>query len=230
VDEQLRAQFLKEALFVAKLTHPYIVPIHDAVDEGGDLYLVFEFVEGETLARRLTREARLPLKEARRVMSFVAKAVDYAHGRHVLHRDIKPGNIMLGADGIARVMDFGIALESTRTATAASAATGGFLDASGTLRYMPPEQHYGKSVRQSDVYAMGVCLYETVTGHPPFAAATVDELLALKRAAKYPPPSSVIPGLPTDLDLLVASALAPDAARRVSSAAEFLDLLEGLPA
>ncbi|MBI3565141.1 MAG: serine/threonine protein kinase, partial [Elusimicrobia bacterium] len=223
---QLRAQFLKEARFVGKLTHPYIVPIHDCVDDAGELYLVFEFVEGETLARRLTRDARLPLKEAKRVLGYVAQAVEYAHGQHVLHRDIKPGNIMLGADGIARVMDFGIALESTRTATS---ATGGFLDASGTLRYMPPEQHFGKSVRQSDVYAMGVCLYETATGHPPFAASDAEELLALKRAARFPPPSAVIPGLPTELDLLVAAALAPDAAKRVSSAAEFRDLLEGLP-
>jgi serine/threonine-protein kinase len=123
-------------------------------------------------------------------------------------------------------MDFGIALESTRTA---SHAGPGVLDASGTLRYMPPEQHYGKSVRASDIYAMGVCLYEMATGHPPFAAASVDDLIAAKRSRRYPAPSALRPELPKEFDLFIAAVLEPDASHRVSSAPEFLELLNALP-
>jgi|GEM_PF-3570272 len=227
LDPGLRAQFVKEARTVAKLSHPYIVPIHECLESEGDLYLVFEFVEGETLDRLLARQARLPLKECRRILRYVCAAVDHAHKNHVLHRDLKPGNIMLDSGGIARVMDFGIALESTRTMTNSSPA---FLDVSGTLRYMPPEQHYGKSVRASDVYALGVCVYEMATGHPPFAADSVDELIAAKRSRRYPQPSSLYAELPKEFDLFIAAVLAPDPQKRISSAPEFLELLEDIPA
>jgi tRNA A-37 threonylcarbamoyl transferase component Bud32 len=226
LDAALRSQFLNEARTVAKLSHPYIVPIHDCLERGGDLYLVFEFVEGETLAGRLTREARLSLKESRRIMRYVCAAVDHAHKNHVLHRDLKPANIMLDSEGIARVMDFGIALESTRAMTVSTPA---FLDSSGTLRYMPPEQHYGKSVRASDIYAMGVCLYEMTTGHPPFSAGTPEELIEAKRSRRYPAPCSLRSELPKEFDLFIAAALAPDAQNRISSAPEFLELLDAIP-
>ena len=226
-DVELRRLFLREAMTVAKLSHPYIVPIHECVEDNGELYLVFEYVDGEPLSRRLSREARLPLKECRRVLTYVCQAIDHAHKQHVLHRDLKPANIMLDASGIARVMDFGIALESTRTLTSRGAAP---LDVSGTLRYMPPEQHFGRSVRASDIYALGVCLYEMATGHTPFTASTVEELIEQKRARRFPPASTLVPGLGKDFDVLIAAALQPDPGSRVSSAAEFLESLEGLPA
>ncbi|MCX5797084.1 MAG: serine/threonine-protein kinase [Elusimicrobia bacterium] len=226
LDAALRAQFLKEARTVAKLSHPYIIPIHDCLESGGDLYLVFEYVAGETLARVLQREGRLPLKDCRRIFQYVCPAVDHAHQHHILHRDLKPANIMIDANGIARVMDFGIALDSTRTTSSPAPA---LLDASGTLRYMPPEQHYGRSVRASDVYALGVCLYEMAAGHPPFSAGSVDELIAMKQARRFPPPSTLLPELPKELDLFIAAVLEPDPGRRVPSAAEFLELLSGLP-
>jgi tRNA A-37 threonylcarbamoyl transferase component Bud32 len=227
LDASLRKQFLNEAKTVAKLTHPYIVQIHDCMENGEDVYLVFEFVKGRTLAQVLLERPRLPLKECLRIFSHVCPAIDHAHKNHVLHRDLKPANIMIDDNGIARVMDFGIALESTRTMT----STGpGHLDASGTLRYMPPEQHYGKSVRASDVYAMGVCLYEMTTGTLPFAAGSVAELIEQKRARRFPAPSSLVPGLPRELDLFVTSVLAPDPQERMGSAMEFLELLEGVAA
>jgi tRNA A-37 threonylcarbamoyl transferase component Bud32 len=225
LDAELRAQFFKEARTVAKLSHPYIVQIHEALESGDELYLVFEFVDGETVARRLTREARLPLKECRRVFGYVCEAIEYAHKNHVLHRDIKPANIMIDPNGIARVMDFGIALESTRTLAGSSSAV---LDASGTLRYMPPEQHHGRSVRASDVYAMGVCLYEMATGHPPFTAASVEALLEQKRGRRFPAASTLAPGLGKDFDVLMAAALSPDPGSRVSTPLELLELLDGV--
>ncbi|MCM2303537.1 MAG: serine/threonine protein kinase [Elusimicrobia bacterium] len=223
LDASLRKQFLHEAKTVARLTHPYIVQIHDCMENGEDVYIVFEFVKGKTLAQVLTEKPRLSLKECLRIFSHVCPAIDHAHKNHVLHRDLKPANIMIDENGIARVMDFGIALESTRTVT----STGpGHLDASGTLRYMPPEQHYGKSVRASDIYAMGVCLYEMTTGTLPFAGGTVEELVEQKRARRFPAPSALVPGLPRELDLFVNSVLAPDPKERMGSALEFLELLE----
>ncbi|MDD5301986.1 MAG: serine/threonine-protein kinase [Elusimicrobia bacterium] len=227
LDASLRQQFLQEARTVAKLTHPYIVQIHDCMESGEDVYLVFEFVKGKTLAQILTERPRLPLKECLRIFSHVCQAVDHAHKNHILHRDLKPANIMIDENGIARVMDFGIALESTRTMASAGP---GFLDASGTLRYMPPEQHYGKSVRASDVYAMGVCLYEMTTGTLPFAAGSVDELIEQKRGRRFPAPSALVPGLPKEFDLFVTAVLAPDPQDRMGSALEFLELLEGVAA
>lgn len=227
LDASLRKQFLHEAKTVAKLTHPYIVQIHDCMENGEDVYLVFEFVKGRTLAQVLTERPRLPLKECLRIFSHVCPAIEHAHKNHVLHRDLKPANIMIDDNGIARVMDFGIALESTRTVTSVGP---GHLDASGTLRYMPPEQHYGKSVRASDVYAMGVCLYEMTTGTLPFAAGSVEELIEQKRSRRFPAPSSLVPGLPRELDLFVTSVLAPDPQQRMASAMEFLELLEGVAA
>ena len=227
LDASLRKQFLHEAKTVAKLTHPYIVQIHDCMENGEDVYLVFEFVKGRTLAQLLTERPRLPLKECLKIFAHVCPAIEHAHKNHVLHRDLKPANIMIDDNGIARVMDFGIALESTRTVTSVGP---GHLDASGTLRYMPPEQHYGKSVRASDVYAMGVCLYEMTTGTLPFAAGSVEELIEQKRARRFPAPSSLVPGLPRELDLFVTSVLAPDPQERMGSAMEFLELLEGVAA
>lgn len=227
LDASLRKQFLHEAKTVAKLTHPYIVQIHDCMENGEDVYLVFEFVKGRTLAQVLTERPRLPLKECLKIFSHVCPAIEHAHKNHVLHRDLKPANIMIDDNGIARVMDFGIALESTRTVTSVGP---GHLDASGTLRYMPPEQHYGKSVRASDVYAMGICLYEMTTGTLPFAAGGVEELIEQKRARRFPAPSSLVPGLPRELDLFVTSVLAPDPQERMGSAMEFLELLEGVAA
>ncbi len=227
LDAALRQQFLNEARTVAKLTHPYIVQIHDCMESGEDVYLVFEFVKGKTLAQILTEKPRLSLKECLKIFSHVCPAIDHAHKNHILHRDLKPANIMIDDNGISRVMDFGIALESTRTM-----ANGGqdYLDASGTLRYMPPEQHYGKSVRASDVYAMGVCLYEMTTGTLPFAAGSVEELIEQKRNRRFPAPSTLVPALPREFDLFVTSVLAPDPQERMGSALEFLELLEGVAA
>ena len=223
LDADLRRQFLQEARTVAKLTHPYIVQIHDCFEEGEDVYLVFEYVKGRTLAQVLIEKPRLSLKEWAEVFAHVCPAVEHAHKNHILHRDLKPANIMIDDNGIARVMDFGIALESTRTIRSAGP---GFLDASGTLRYMPPEQHHGKSVRASDIYAMGVCLYEMTTGTLPFAADDVEDLIARKRARGFPAPSALVPALPKELDLFVTSVLAPDPKDRMGSALEFLELLE----
>ncbi|MDD5629628.1 MAG: protein kinase [Elusimicrobia bacterium] len=227
VDPLMREQFLREAKTAAHLTHPYIVPIYESLVSGDDLYLVFEFVKGETLHSVLARRSRLSLKECQGLFHYVCHAVDYAHRKHVLHRDLKPANIMLDENGIARVMDFGIAVEATGTVSATFVDKGGV---TGTLRYMPPEQHYGKATRASDVYALGICLYEMATGYLPFNASDVPELVEQKRKGVFPAPSSHVRDLPPAFDALIRQALAPDPAFRMQNALELYEQLSKIPA
>jgi hypothetical protein len=227
VDPLMREQFLREAKTAAHLTHPYIVPIYESLVSGDDLYLVFEFVKGETLHTVLSRRSRLSLKECQGLFHYVCHALDYAHRKHVLHRDLKPANIMLDENGIARVMDFGIAVEATGT------LSGTFVDSrgvSGTLRYMPPEQHYGKATRASDIYALGVCLYEMATGYLPFNAPSVPEMVEQKHKGDFPAPSSHVKELPKEFDALIKQALAPDPKVRMQSAIELYEQLAKIPA
>jgi len=227
VDPLMREQFLREAKTAAHLSHPYIVSIYESLESSGDLFLVFEFVAGETLHRLLSRRARLTVKECQSLFYYVCHAMDYAHRKHVLHRDLKPANIMIDEHGIARIMDFGIALELTGTLSATFVDRQG---ASGTLRYMPPEQHFGKTSRASDIYSLGVCLYEMATGYLPFNAPTVSELIAQKHKGEFAAPRSYVPGLPPEFDALVRRALAPDPQARMQSALEFYELLIKIPA
>ena len=153
--------------------------------------------------------------------------MDYAHRKHVLHRDLKPANIMIDEHGIARVMDFGIALELTGTLSVTFVDQQG---ASGTLRYMSPEQHFGKTSRASDIYSLGVCLYEMATGYLPFNAPTASELIAQKHKGEFLAPRAHVPGLPPELDALVRRALASDPQARMQNALEFYELLIKIPA
>jgi TPR repeat protein len=226
VDPALREKFLMEAKAAAQLNHPYIVPIYEGLVSGDDVYLVFEFVKGETLHGLLTRRSRLALKECQGLFNYVCQALDYAHGNQVLHRDLKPANIMLDGNGIARVMDFGIAVEAT------GSLAGNFVDqrsVSGTLRYMSPEQHYGKTTRASDVYSLGVCLYEMTTGCLPFNAPSVPEVVKQKSKGEFPAPSAHVPELPQEFDALISMALAPEPQARMQGALELYEALAKIP-
>jgi TPR repeat protein len=227
VDPMMREQFLREAKTAAHLTHPYIVPIYESLVSGDDLYLVFEFVKGETLHSVLARRSRLALKECQGLFHYVCHALDYAHRKHVLHRDLKPANIMLDENGIARVMDFGIAVEATGTLSATFVDQRGV---TGTLRYMPPEQHYGKATRASDIYALGVCLYEMSTGYLPFNAPSVPEMVEQKHKGQFPMPSSHVHELPQEFDAFIRQVLAPDPKTRMQTALEFYESLTKIPA
>jgi hypothetical protein len=227
VDPMMREQFLREAKTAAHLTHPYIVPIYESLVSGDDLYLVFEFVKGETLHSVLARRSRLALKECQGLFHYVCHALDYAHRKHVLHRDLKPANIMLDENGIARVMDFGIAVEATGTLSATFVDQRGV---TGTLRYMPPEQHYGKATRASDIYALGVCIYEMATGYLPFNAPSVPEMVEQKHKGQFPAPSSHVHELSPDFDAFILKALAPDPKVRMQTALEFYEALTKIPA
>ena len=162
-------RFLREIQIAARLTHPHILPLYDSGEAGGLLYYVMPYVDGESLRDRLQREGRLPHEDARRIAREVADALSYAHAHNVVHRDIKPGNILLEGRH-AVVADFGIA-------RAVSQAGGDELTTSGlvvgTPMYMSPEQVSGSEIDgRSDVYSLGCVLHEMVMGEPPFKGPT----------------------------------------------------------
>ncbi|MEK9146247.1 MAG: serine/threonine-protein kinase, partial [Elusimicrobiota bacterium] len=212
-----RERFLQEARIVAGLSHPFIVGVHEIVEADGEVYLVFDFIDGKSLSALLQERGRLPLEECRSILKQVCLAVDFAHKKKVLHRDLKPSNIMVGKDGFARVLDFGLA--RTAKDSVSSLTRRGL---SGTLAYLAPEQHLGLSHRASDIYALGVTLYEMLTGELPFQGP---DLLKLKEAGLFVPLSAKDPSLPQSLDALMASALEPDHAKRLYRSIEFLQRL-----
>lgn len=216
MSDAAKEQLLNEARTVAALHHPNIVEIYTVFEENGDLFLVFEYVEGQTLDQRLEKEGRLPLKEAKSIFRSICRALDYAHENHIIHRDLKPGNIMISKAGVVKVMDFGVARQ----------LVGGLAPrtVSGTPAYMPPEQLRGVVRRESDIYSLGVCLYETVTGHVPWELAGTDSAQGSIIA-----PSQLVPSLPAELDALLERAITADINSRISAAGEFWRLLDAVP-
>ena len=216
-DERERRRFIEEARIVAALKHPNVVEIYAIEEEGRDLYLVFELVEGSTLEEKLRREGRFKPAEAQRVFQGVCSALEAAHARGIIHRDLKPANIILAPDGTAKVMDFGLARspESSRMTTNTLW---------GSPSYMAPEQEEGRASPQSDLFSLGVCLYEALTGKLPFEG-TPSAAFAKKKAGEYAPPSRHVPGIPLGFDRLAARALAPIPEKRFASAKAFAEAL-----
>src|SRR3712207_3209600 len=191
-----RERFLREARMAAKLSHPHIVPIHRVSEVGGFVFFVMSYVEGETLGERLRTRGPLPPAEATRVLREVAWALAYAHGRGIVHGDVKPDNILLEAgSGRAVVTDFGIA----RTKSDAEPAT----DAGkvmGTAHFMSPEQAAGEAIDgRSDIYALGVVGYLAVSGRLPFEASNLPALLLRQATEAAPGVVRAAPGLPPAL-------------------------------
>jgi tRNA A-37 threonylcarbamoyl transferase component Bud32 len=215
-----RDQFLREARIVGQLSHPYIVPIHEVIEEEGDIFLVMDLVQGKTLSQVLGEKGRLPLQDAVRLFGYVCEAIDCAHGAKVLHRDLKPSNIMVEERGYAKVMDFGIARQAKETITRLTQ-----VDDAGTPAYMAPESHMGRANRASDVYALAVCLYETLTGQLPFRGP---DFFAQKERMKFSPPQFLVPDLPPQTELLFQAALAADPKDRVATASELRESMESL--
>ena len=170
-DERFRERFLREPRLAASLDHPNVIPIYEAGEHDGQLYLAMRFVEGSDLRTILEREGKLPPQRALAVLAQVAGALDAAHRRALVHRDVKPANVLLDEDGHAYLTDFGI----TKQLGGDSTDTGRVV---GTLDYLAPEQIRGDPVDgRTDVYALGCVLYECLAGAPPFRRTTEAEIL-----------------------------------------------------
>ena len=218
-------RFPREIQIVAQLAHPHILPLHDSGELGGFLYYVMPFVEGESLRQKLTREGRLALHEAVRILREVTDAVAYAHQRGIVHRDIKPDNVMLSGRH-ALVTDFGVAKALSAAAATDKLTTVGL--ALGTPSYMSPEQAMGETDldHRSDIYALGAMAYEMLTGAPPFSRPTAQAILSAHVLETAEQVAGRREDVPPALNELIMRCLVKNKAERWQSADEMLPILE----
>jgi eukaryotic-like serine/threonine-protein kinase len=212
-------RFRREAQSAANLNHPQIVSLYDYGSDGDAYFIVMEFIDGTSLADIIHREAPLLPERAAEIALDVAKALDRAHSAGIVHRDIKPGNILITKDGHTKVTDFGIARAAHGDNEQTMTQTGMVI---GTAAYLSPEQAQGQPVDgRSDLYSLGVVLYEMLVGHAPFAGDT-PLAIAYKHVREIAaPPSSLNPDVPGELDAIVMKALAKNRENRYQSAVEF---------
>jgi serine/threonine-protein kinase len=223
-DESFRERFRREAIAAARLAHPNVVATYDTGTDGGITFIVMELVDGKTLRQILNETGPLPPGRAVHLAAQVADALQYAHKAGVVHRDVKPANIIICPDGRLKVADFGIAKaveDSEPDKPAPAEALTGTGSIVGTAQYLSPEQVDGRAVDgRTDVYAAGVVLYEMLCGRPPFSGET-DMAVALKHVTTQPlAPRQVRGGIPRPLEDVVLRAMAKAPEARYQSAAE----------
>ena len=226
-DEIFLTRFRREAHSVAQMNNSNIVNIYDSgeetiVNDSGQTervpYLVMEYVKGQTLRDIIKANGPLSQRDAEQVMLGVLNALEYSHRMGIIHRDIKPGNIMISDQGVVKVMDFGIARALDDSAATMTQSQG----VVGTAQYLSPEQARGETVdMRSDLYSAGCVLYEMLTGRPPFTGDSAVAIAYQHVSEAATPPSAVIPGLPKMWDNICAKAMAKDRQNRYATATEF---------
>src|SRR5438552_1178884 len=230
VDQAFVARFRREAQAAANLSHPNIVSVYDWGEGDGAYFIVMEYVDGRPLSSHIRAEGALLPDRAAAVGAAVAAALGFAHKAGVIHRDVKPGNVLITADGQVKVADFGIA-RATSAAQEDLTQTGAVM---GTATYFSPEQAQGLPVDpRTDVYSLGVVLYEMVTGRPPFSGDSA-VAIAYKHVRETPvPPREVNPALPQAFQDVVLQAMAKNPAARYATAedlrADLLRYRQGRP-
>jgi eukaryotic-like serine/threonine-protein kinase len=221
-------RFLREIRLVARLQHPHILPVHDSGESAGRLWFTMPYVEGESLRSRLVREGELPIGDAVRLLRDVADALAYAHQHGLVHRDIKPDNVLISGHH-AMVADFGVAKAVSEAGEVSSRTTAGM--ALGTPGYMSPEQATGDPHvdARTDIYALGVLAYEMLTGQPPFAGPTVQAIFTAQLSRPPIPVGSKRQSVSSALETLVMRCLENRPADRPQSAEEVVRELEAMP-
>jgi eukaryotic-like serine/threonine-protein kinase len=214
-DPSFVARFRKEALAAAGLNHPGIVAVYDSGEEGANSYIVMELVNGHTLREEIAKLTPLTIDRSLEIIEGVLSALSYSHSNGIIHRDIKPGNIMLTDSGDVKVMDFGIAramddIGATMTST---------WNVVGTAQYLSPEQATGEAADlRSDIYSVGCLLYELVSGQPPFTGDTPVAIAYQHVSSDFPLPSAINPNLDSNIDKIITVALAKNPQDRYQSA------------
>ena len=220
-------RFLREARAISSLNHPHICTLHDIGDRDGQQYMVMELLEGEPLKSRIAR-GPLPIDDVTLFGEHIADALDAAHGKGIVHRDLKPANLFVTTRGQVKVLDFGVAKLSEpkgggadQATLAASAELTTYGSALGTIQYMSPEQARGLDIdARSDIFSLGIVLYEMATGRAPFQGASAGAIFEQIFGAVPPAPSDLAAGISTDFDRIVFRALEKDRELRYQSAAD----------
>ena len=222
-----RERFVREAQVAAALQHPNTVAVFDVGDDADRPFIVMELIEGQNLADRIRDEARLSVDETVPIVAGILAGLQAAHDRGLVHRDVKPSNVLLPADGGVKLVDFGIA--AVLSDAAAPLTTGG--DVLGTPRYMAPERVSGqRATPASDIYSLGAVMYECLTGRPPFVADGAVALAVAQQREPVRPLGEIAPDVPRGIAAVVERALAKDPRVRFGSAAEMRSALLGAPA
>jgi serine/threonine protein kinase len=219
-EPRLVQRFIREARLAASLDHPNIVTIYDIGGEGGYYYFAMKFLEGRPLKQYLTEEGPLPLDQAASIASQLASALDYAHEQNLIHRDVKPGNVIINDSGHASLTDFGLAKVAESLKLTASG------EAMGTLEYMAPEQARGDVRRESDIYSLGVMVYEMLTGRLPFQGTNQATLLYQHMHDPPPPVRQWRPDVPPEIEQVILKAMAKLPEDRYQKAGEMARELE----
>src|SRR5262245_13804324 len=222
-DASFLARFEREARTIARLEHRYILPVYDVAQDDGIPYLVMRYTDGGDLSRLIVG-GQLSIKRAIEIISQVAEALAYAHRQGVIHRDVKPANVLISREGDALLADFGIAkiYEETLQLT----GEGGII---GTPAYMAPEQLQGKAIdARADIYALGVVLYQALTGECPFVAETPLAVALMHIHNPLRPPREINPAIPESLERIVLRAMVKNPADRFADAREMSEALKGV--
>ncbi|MGV8979675.1 Stk1 family PASTA domain-containing Ser/Thr kinase [Clostridium sp.] len=220
-DEDFVARFKREATSIARLSHPNIVNVHDASEEEHINFIVMEYIDGKTLKEVIKENGRLSSLETVNIAFQVSKALECAHKSKIIHRDIKPDNIMIMEDNVVKVMDFGIAkVDDARTATNSN-------NVMGTVRYFSPEQAKGNIVDcRTDIYSLGIVMYEMVTGQVPYNADSAISIAMMHIQEPVIPPKEIIKDIPENVNGVILKCMEKEPIKRYQTAREMADVLE----
>jgi serine/threonine protein kinase len=220
--KDVKERFFKEAEIAGQLSHPSIVAIYDVGEDYDLTYLAMEFLEGGDLRRYCQKDSRLPLRRVLRIISETALALDYAHKNNVIHRDVKPANIMLLKNGKIKVTDFGIA----KAVSSSQTKSGVIL---GTPNYMSPEQINGDPIDgRSDIFSLGVVFFELLNGQLPFQGKNLTSLLYNVTQSRHPSVRAINPNIPKACEQIIDRALAKDPEKRFQSGEEVAKYLNAM--
>ena len=220
-DEKFIRRFKREALSVSNLSHPNIVEVYDVGEEEGNYYIVMEYIEGKTLKQLLQKRGALTLNEVIDIMLQLTDGLAHAHDAYIIHRDIKPQNIMIEDNGLIKITDFGIAMALNATQLTQTNSV------MGSVHYLPPEQANGKSATvKSDIYSLGILMYELITGSVPFKGDNAVEIALKHMKEKIPSIRKQNPTIPQSVENIVIKATAKNPRNRYDSVKEMHDDLE----